>query len=78
MRAFKSGLAAVPRIFSGAVLSRGGPFQSISLIVDGLLEWRRRHRSRRQLQMLSDHMCKDIGVSSADVWREAGKPFWKA
>jgi len=50
----------------------------IGLAIDTLYEWRRRHRSRARLQAMSDHMCKDIGISSADAWREARKPFWKA
>ncbi|MFC6672332.1 DUF1127 domain-containing protein [Marinobacterium aestuariivivens] len=36
-----------------------------------------RSRSRRQLQMLDDHMLKDIGISRADAVREADKPFWR-
>lgn len=44
---------------------------------DRLLEWRGRHRWRRRLLTLSDHMRKDIGMSSADAWREARKPFWQ-
>ena len=36
-----------------------------------LYEWGRR------LLPLSDHMRKDIGISSADAWREARRPFWR-
>jgi uncharacterized protein YjiS (DUF1127 family) len=47
--------------------------------VIALLEtWIERHRQRRALYGLDDHMLKDIGLSSADVWREAHKPFWRA
>ena len=40
--------------------------------------WAERHRQRRALLGLGDHMFKDIGVSHADAWREASKPFWRA
>ncbi len=40
-------------------------------------EYQRRHCSRRQLQELSAHQLKDIGLTRADVEREIGKPFWR-
>ncbi len=43
-----------------------------------LQSWLERHRQRRQLQSLDAHLLKDIGLSSADAWREAHKPFWRA
>ena len=42
-----------------------------------LLTWQQRARDRRQLQSLSDHMLRDIGLSRADVLAEASKPFWR-
>jgi uncharacterized protein YjiS (DUF1127 family) len=78
MRGIRSGLLASRRVPSGAALFNNGPLVWISLAVDGLWEWRRRHRSRHQLKVMSDHMCKDIGISRADAWREGRKPFWKA
>jgi uncharacterized protein YjiS (DUF1127 family) len=33
--------------------------------------WRRRH-SRNLLSQLDDYMLKDIGLTRADVWYEAG------
>jgi uncharacterized protein YjiS (DUF1127 family) len=38
--------------------------------------WRSRLRQRRQLQELSDHVLKDIGISRCDVFRESTKYFW--
>jgi uncharacterized protein YjiS (DUF1127 family) len=40
--------------------------------------WIDRHRQRRELLGLSDHMLKDVGLSRADAYREAGKHFWQA
>ena len=45
--------------------------------VDLLLTWQHRARDRQQLQSLSDHMLRDIGLTRADVFAEASKPFWR-
>ncbi|MGH6943619.1 MAG: DUF1127 domain-containing protein [Geminicoccaceae bacterium] len=42
-----------------------------------VLIWRERARQRHQLQLLSDHMLRDIGLSRADVQLEVSKPFWQ-
>ncbi|HWA48880.1 MAG TPA: DUF1127 domain-containing protein [Dongiaceae bacterium] len=73
MGTIRSGLVLLPRRLWSA-----WPLARASLAVDALWEWRRRHRSRYQLRMMSDHMRKDIGISRADAWREGRKPFWKA
>jgi uncharacterized protein YjiS (DUF1127 family) len=41
------------------------------------LDWLERSRQRRQLGGLSDHMLRDIGLTRADAWAEAEKPFWR-
>lgn len=40
--------------------------------------WAERARSRKELEELSDHSLRDIGLTRADVWREATKPWWRA
>ena len=42
-----------------------------------LLDWQERHRQRRSLGKLSSHMLRDIGLTSRDADREAGKRFWQ-
>ncbi len=42
-----------------------------------LFVWQRRIADRQQLQFMDEHMLKDIGVSRADMYREASKPFWR-
>ena len=42
-----------------------------------LEEWAERRRQRRALLALGDHALKDIGLSSADAWREGHKPAWQ-
>ena len=39
--------------------------------------WAERHRQRRALLELNDSLLKDIGISHADAWQEASKPFWR-
>jgi uncharacterized protein YjiS (DUF1127 family) len=46
--------------------------------IDLLLTWHDRSRQRRHLRSFSTHMLHDIGLSRADVEREATKPFWRA
>jgi uncharacterized protein YjiS (DUF1127 family) len=41
------------------------------------LRWNDRARQRRQLGELSDQMLRDIGLTRADAWAEADKPFWQ-
>lgn len=40
--------------------------------------WAERASERRRLLGLDARILKDIGVSGADAWREANKPFWRA
>ena len=42
-----------------------------------LLQWQERALERHRLESLDDFMLKDIGLSRADVEREAAKPFWR-
>jgi uncharacterized protein YjiS (DUF1127 family) len=42
-----------------------------------IFEWSARARERRALFRLDDHLLKDIGLSRADVAREADKHFWQ-
>ena len=39
--------------------------------------WRDRRRQRHALMRLDDRLLRDIGLSRADVEREASKPFWR-
>ncbi|MDJ0951396.1 MAG: DUF1127 domain-containing protein [Alphaproteobacteria bacterium] len=48
------------------------------LSVETLLLWQERYRMRRKLLELDNRMLEDIGLSRAEIWREASKPFWRA
>ena len=65
--------AGVPHL---AVRPRGRRW--IRRAVDVVLTWHERARERRQLMELSDHMLRDIGISRAQAYGEAYKPFWRA
>ena len=51
---------------------------AVENVVDRFLTWQRRHKDRMHLLSLDDRMLRDIGVTLADVDREASKPFWKS
>ena len=70
------------RILSWPYVGYGAPRQRskrpiVLRVVDTLLDWQQRYRERRHLLAMSDHMLKDIGLSRADIEREAAKPFWQ-
>ena len=44
---------------------------------DAFLIWYDRARERQALLSIDDHMLRDIGLSRADIWDEARKPFWQ-
>ncbi len=46
-------------------------------IIDTMVEWHRRMRSRQELALLSELDLKDIGYP-ARVAAEKAKPFWRA
>lgn len=49
------------------------------VVIKGLASlaiWQERAEQRHALGELNEHMLKDIGVSSADAYRESRKPFW--
>jgi uncharacterized protein YjiS (DUF1127 family) len=48
----------------------------IVCVIDTLLLWLERHRQRRALDGLNDHVLKDIGLSRADVHGEVRRRFW--
>jgi uncharacterized protein YjiS (DUF1127 family) len=40
--------------------------------------WAKRVRERDELARLDYRMLRDIGVTSVEIERECGKPFWRA
>ena len=51
---------------------------SLSGMFGVLGRWSERRRQRRALLQLDDNLLKDIGLSHADAWQEANKPFWRS
>lgn len=48
----------------------------ITWLFDRLARFAELRRQRNALHALDDNMLRDIGLSRADVEREATKPFW--
>jgi len=46
-------------------------------LVDRLVCWQGRLRTRRSLADLDDRMLRDIGLTRGDVRTETEKPFWR-
>ena len=44
--------------------------------VEYLARLQARSRDRHAIQLLDDHMLKDVGLSRADIDEELSKPFW--
>ena len=55
---------------------RRTPGRVARAVLDAILSWQDRANQRHRLRAMSDFMLKDIGLSRADVDREASKPFW--
>lgn len=73
-----NGNRRAPIVHGGPNLSIDGRISAVLLrVVNQLLIWQDRARERAHLRDLSDHMMKDLGLSRADIDREAGKPFWQ-
>lgn len=50
---------------------------ALSHAVDGILTWHERAKVRRHLMTLDDRLLKDIGITRAQAYQEAEKPFWR-
>lgn len=49
----------------------------VAAVIEQVLVWHERAQQRRQLQSLSDHMLRDLGIGRAEVAAETAKPFWR-
>lgn len=68
---FSRHLALLPRYFFYT------PLRSFLAMRIMLLLWHERARQRHLLMELDDRMLKDMGISRADAYHEARKPFWR-
>jgi uncharacterized protein YjiS (DUF1127 family) len=66
----------------GAWTSHGGGWSSLvralSTASQTIRAWRLRAATRRELSRLDDRLLKDIGITRAQAYREAVKPFWRS
>lgn len=57
--------------------SAAGAEQAFRATLAWLAGRRERRRQRQALHELSDELLKDIGVSRAEAWAEASRPWWR-
>lgn len=62
----------------GCATSGPGPVSALCRIHVLMSAWHERTRERRELAGMPEYVLKDIGISEADVYHEARKPFWRA
>jgi len=62
------------KVNSGRVLASASLKRCAAL----LEEWDARRRERAFLATMNEIELRDMGLSSADRWREVNKPFWQA
>ncbi|WP_349018262.1 DUF1127 domain-containing protein [Azospirillum brasilense] len=55
----------------------GGARRFVKRAFGEVLEMVERHRQRRSLAALDDHLLRDVGLSRTDARREADKAFWQ-
>lgn len=73
-------LAALhPATWTGALFRRqtdavGAPLR----VIERLVAWQDRAAQRRKLAEMDYMLLADIGISRADAFAEADKPFWRA
>lgn len=65
-------MTQVEPLHRAALRPRGGLRFALAL----LAVWSARARQRRALLELDDRSLDDIGITRAELEREAGKPFW--
>lgn len=64
-----------------AIFAGGSPISLVDLAwrpFATVLAWQARISERAHMRALDDRLLKDMGLSRADVAREAAKPFWRA
>ena len=54
------------------------PARSLEAVIELPYRWLERVEQRRRLRALDPRARRDLGVSAADIEREAGKAFWWA
>lgn len=70
---------------NGAASAHSAGFGGAPSAVRALLQaaatvalWRARHRDRRAIAALDDHMLRDIGIDRVAAEEVSARPFWKA
>ncbi|CAO3379511.1 DUF1127 domain-containing protein [Azospirillum argentinense] len=59
------------------MVSLGGARRFVARVFGEVLGMIERHRQRRSLAALDDHLLRDVGLSRKDARRETDKAFWQ-
>lgn len=51
--------------------------QVVAMSVQTVATWRERHKTRRELAYMDDHMLQDIGLEPGAARKESRRPFWQ-
>lgn len=57
--------------------SPGGAWRFVARAFGEMLGMIERHRQRRSLAALDDHLLRDVGLSRTEARRESDKAFWQ-
>jgi uncharacterized protein YjiS (DUF1127 family) len=68
---------SAPDATSTVLLLRRVTRWALAAGIERLLLWHEISRQRKHLAVMDDRMLRDIGLTRADVAREAEKPFWR-
>jgi uncharacterized protein YjiS (DUF1127 family) len=69
-------MSAIDTIAATSIGNRSKPAYSLPKVIVWIETVLQRRRSRLALLEMSDAQLKDIGVSRAEAYGEANRPFW--
>ena len=70
-------MSAIDTIAASSIGSRDKSSYALPEVIVWIENVLQRRRSRLALLEMSDDQLKDIGVSRADAYGEASRPFWE-
>lgn len=57
---------------------RNALLRLLIVVFEAPVVWMERWEHRQRLRELDERILRDVGLSRADIFREARKPFWRA
>lgn len=69
-------MSAIDTIAATSISNRDKPAYTLPKVIVWIETLLQRRRSRLALLEMSDEQLKDIGISRAEAYGEANRPFW--